>query len=245
MTAPLGDAQARMEQDPGVAALQIDDSILIAMDESEETPAPQPAVKRETLEPSVSLTGGSEPVEEMIAEQIVETATSGQEDAQPMLQDEEEEDKKKLTLRLRYEGFNIQGKHLCVVVEPYPPIRAQTRAPSLAPMFANTQRASSIAPADYVPRGATPRREKTPLFLPEYDRERSVTPAPALARQRTLPPVPLFNENQEDEDSDDGGFMEFTQILRSVSQNQAGAVEEDDEIDGAVFFGDADETREL
>ena len=50
---------------------------------------------------------------------------------------------------------------------------------------------------------------------------------------------------EEDEDSDDGGFMEFTQILRSVSQDHAGAAEEDDEIDGAVFFGDADEMREL
>ena len=242
---PSEDAQTGPEQDRATVALQLDDSNLIAMDESEETPAPQPSVKRETIEPSVSLTGDPEPVEEVIAEQVIETTGSAQEDAQPMLQDEEEEDKKKLTLRLRYEGFNIQGRHLCVVVEPYPPIRAQTRAPSLAPIFANPQRAPSIAPADYVPRGATPIREKTPLFLPEYDRERSVTPAPSFARRRHLPPVPLFNESQEDEDSDDGGFMEFTQILRSVSQNHAGAAEEDDEIDGAVLFGDADETREL
>lgn len=240
MVAPLDGAQAQMEQDPAATALRMDDSNLIAMDESEESTAPQPAVKREIVEPSVGDPG---PVKEIIAE-IVEASTSEQ-DAQPMLQDEEEEDKKKLTLRLKYEGFNIQGRHLCVVVEPYPPIRAQTRAPSLAPIFDHTQRAPSIAPADYIPRGATPRREKTPLFLPEYDRERSVTPAPALARHRNLPPVPLFNDNQEDEESDDGGFMEFTQILRSVSQNQAGAIEEDDEIDGAVFFGDADETREL
>lgn len=245
MAGPLQDTRTGPEQDPAAGALQLDDSNLIAMDESEETPAPQPTVKRETIEPSVSLADEPELVEETIAEDIVESAAPGQEHAQPMLQDEDEEDKKKLTLRLKYEGFNIQGRHLCVVVEPYPPVRAQTRAPSLAPIFANTQRAPSIAPADYVPRGATPLREKTPLFLPEYDRERSVTPAPSFARQRTLPPVPLFNESQEDEDSDEDGFMEFTQILRSVSQNHAGAVEEDDEIDGAVLFGDADETREL
>ena len=234
--------EAPSENAPAQDSALLEDSNLIAMDEPEATPTPLPTVKRETIEPSISLTGDPDPIEETIADHITETAASGQ-DAQPMLQDDEEEDKKKLTLRLKYEGFNIQGRHLCVVVEPYPPIRAQTRAPSLAPIFATTQRAPSIAPADYVPRGATPLREKTPLFLPEYDREQSV--APSLTRQRTLPPVPLFHDSQEDEDSDDGGFMEFTQILRSVGQNQAGAVEEDDEIDGAVFFGDADETREL
>lgn len=150
MVAPLDGAQAQMEQDPAATALRMDDSNLIAMDESEESTAPQPAVKREIVEPSVGDPG---PVKEIIAE-IVEASTSEQ-DAQPMLQDEEEEDKKNLTLRLKYEGFNIQGRHLCVVVEPYPPIRAQTRAPSLAPIFDHTQRAPSIAPADYIPRGAT------------------------------------------------------------------------------------------
>ncbi|KAH9938212.1 uncharacterized protein B0H18DRAFT_1091036 [Fomitopsis serialis] len=217
--------------EPATSAVQLDDSGLIAMDEAEDTPAPR--------------LSGSEPVEDIIADQITATPPTGQAEVQSSLPHVEEEDEKKLVLRLNYEGFNIQGRHLCVVVEPYPPIRASTRAPSLAPVFTNTQRAPSIAPPDFVPSGDARRREKTPLFLPEYDRERSVTPAPAFTRHRTLPPVPLFTDNPEDSDSDDGGFMEFTQVLRSAGQNQAGAMEDDDEIEGAVFFGDADETKEL
>ncbi|KZT74327.1 hypothetical protein DAEQUDRAFT_761195 [Daedalea quercina L-15889] len=247
MAPSSGGPPAGTTADSTTSALQLDDSGLIAMDESGDTPTPQPVVKSETVEPSMPLTGEPEPVRDIIAEQTAETAASSQAEAQPSLHEEEEEDKKKLALRLKYEGFNIQGHHLCVVVEPYPPIRGPARAPSLAPIFANatTQRAPSIAPPDFVVSGGAAQREKTPLFLPEYDRERSVTPALSVARQRILPPVPLFNEGQEDSDSDDGGFMQFSQILKSVGQDQPGAMEDDDEMDGAIFFGDADETREL
>ncbi|TFY60805.1 hypothetical protein EVJ58_g4927 [Rhodofomes roseus] len=245
MIAAPGSPPAQAPTDPASSALQLDDSNLIAMEDSEATPALQPAVKRENIEPSIPQAEEAEPIEDTIAEQITATTPTGQDEVQSSLRTGVEEDEKKLALRLRYEAYNIQGRHLCVVVEPYPPIRGPTRAPSLAPIFTNAQRAPSIAPPDFVPSGGAAQREKTPLFLPEYDRERSVTPAPVLTRHRTLPPVPLFNDTAEDSDSDDGGFMEFTQILRSVGQNQAGAVEDDDEIEGAVFFGDADEKQEL
>jgi len=166
---------------------------------------------------------------------------------QPIVQDEPEEDKTKLLLQLKYRGFNIHGRCLCVIVEPYPPMRSASVAPSRAvPTDFFTPRAPSIAPPDFVPSGSAAQRARTPLFLPEYDRERSVTPAPNF-QHRSLPPVPLFNESvmDGDNDSDDGGMMDFSQLLRSVGQHQAGIVDDDDEIDGAVFFGDADENREL
>lgn len=157
--------------------------------------------------------------------------------------DIEQEEKPKLRLQLKYQGFNISGNCLCVVVEPWPRIRA----PSMAPIFSNTTKAQSIAPVNSASSMETSYRERTPLFLPDPDRGRSETPAPSLPR-RVLPPVPLFNDtmDQEIEDSDDDdGLMEFSQVLNYAGEHRAGLVDDDDEIDGAVFFGDADEAREF
>lgn len=160
----------------------------------------------------------------------------------------DEEPKPKLSLQLKYQGFQIHGHCLCVVVEPWPPIRSASRAPSLAPMVSTTIRAPSIAPPDFVPSGAAARRERTPLFLQDDDQDRGETPGPSIRRLRTLPPVPLFNDIPEEErqyDSDeDGGMMEFSQVLKTGG-TMNGGVEEDDEYDGALFFADADEEREL
>ncbi|KAI0327111.1 hypothetical protein GY45DRAFT_1328034 [Cubamyces sp. BRFM 1775] len=156
--------------------------------------------------------------------------------------DEEEEEKPKPILKLSYHGFTIHGRCLCVIVEPYPPLRSTTRAPSLVPTGLIAPRAPSIAPADFVPTGGAGQRERTPLFLPDFDRE----PTPAPTASRNLPPVPLFNEVAEGSDEeDDGGMVLFSQILRSMGDHPPGIAEDDDEIEGAVFFGDADETREL
>ncbi|KAJ6598949.1 hypothetical protein DFH09DRAFT_1129634 [Mycena vulgaris] len=150
-----------------------------------------------------------------------------------------EEEKPKPVLKLKYQDFSIYGHCLCIVVEPWPPLRSATRAASVAP------RATS---AFFSPRGASAApsagslRARTPLFLPDdEDLERSETPAP---RQRTLPPVPLFDDDP-DEDSDNGGMMAFSQAMNGYDHLPAGAADDDDDMDGAVFFGDADEVREL
>ncbi|KAI0771557.1 hypothetical protein BD413DRAFT_57249 [Trametes elegans] len=137
------------------------------------------------------------------------------------LVEDEEEAKPKPVLKLSYHGFTIHGRCLCVIVEPYPPLRSGTRAPSLVPTGLIAPRAPSIAPPDFIPSGGVGQRERTPLFLPDFDRE--LTPAPAPAR--SLPQVPLFSETAGHSDDEDE--------------------EDDDDIDGAVFFGDADEMREL
>lgn len=149
----------------------------------------------------------------------------------------EQESKLKPTLQLQYQGFSIYGHCLCVIVEPWPPVRSQTRAPSVAPGPSNP-RAPSIAPPDFVPSGGR-LREKTPLFLPDFTRERSETPAPFL-QQRVLPPVPLFDDEPHNSDGSDSELIQFSQALNSAGEFRAGA-EDDDEMDGAVFFGDADE----
>jgi hypothetical protein len=155
---------------------------------------------------------------------------------------EDEDDQAKPLLQLRYDGFNIYGHCLCVVVEPWPSIRSGARVPPKASrQSSEAGRTLRTPPADYsAERGG---RETTPLFLPESDRGRSETPAPfQIQERRVLPPVPLFEA--EDEDEAEANLMEFSQVLNSRGDFQPGA-DDDDEMDGAVFFGDADEAREL
>ena len=228
--------------DPGSAispGLPIEDAQMSTMDRSLGERPVTPIVKEEE-DQDVTFTGPSTGRKATLSDKFIiepeHTATTE-------LDVEEEEDKPKLLLQLKYQGFNIFGNCLCVVVEPWPPIRAPSRAPSVAPIFSNTPRAQSIAPPNFTPVEA---RERTPLFLPDPDRGRSETPAPSLPG-RVLPPVPLFNDtiDREIEDSDDDGLMEFSQVLNYAGDHRAALAEEDDEMDGAVFFGDADEAREF
>ena len=162
--------------------------------------------------------------------------------------EDDEEPKPKLSLQVKYQGFHIYGRCLCVVVEPWPPIRSASRAPSLAPPSAMMIRAPSIAPSDFIPSG---QRAKTPLFLPDFDRE--TTPTLVSSQQtRILPPVPLFNDPSPEEgydsdldaDDDNSGLLRFSQTLSATAETNR-MVEDDDEFEGAVFFADADQAREL
>lgn len=168
---------------------------------------------------------------------------------------EEEEEKPKPVLQMNYQGFSVHGRCLCIVVEPWPAFPSASRAPSLAPM---ASRAPSIAPPEFVASDGTSGaglseqglRARTPLFLPDFDRGRSITPAPMIAGTlRVLPPVPQFNgPSLEDRfyiDDEDAGLLEYSQVLNSVAGDRAGSLDDDDEMDGGVFFGDADEKRGL
>lgn len=156
---------------------------------------------------------------------------------------DDDEQKPKLALELKYRSFSNFNRCLCVVVEPWPPLRRDTRAPSLAPSAATGQ--SSRVPIHPELRDV---RGKTPLFLPDLDDERA-TPGPSHGR--TLPPVPLIDNPQADRDieeiedlDDSAAIMQFSQLLNTTGR-VTGAIEEDDEFDGAVLFADADEAKEL
>lgn len=259
---PIGASYRETDEDD----IDMADDIAADVEEDIITQETRPAQSGTTTLPETSHTSGgidvdSEPItikdEETEAMTIEGSLTStpgpGVSDEPQSQQtvihiEDDEEPKPKLSLQLKYQGFQIHGHCLCVVVEPWPPIRSASRAPSLAPMVSTTIRAPSIAPPDFVPSGAAARRERTPLFLPDDDQDRGETPGPSIRRLRTLPPVPLFNDIPEEErqyDSDeDGGMMEFSQVLKTGG-TMNGGVEEDDEYDGALFFADADEEREL
>ncbi|PBL02392.1 hypothetical protein ARMGADRAFT_1057824 [Armillaria gallica] len=154
----------------------------------------------------------------------------------------EEEEKPKPMLRVKYQGFDISDLCLCIVVEPWPPIRMSSIAPPFLRARSQTPALNrNSMPPPPVPEVSTLRREKTPLFLPdEYERERSETPAPFPGRYTSMAP-PIHG----DDDDDGWGMMEFSQVLNAVGDSRAGAIDEDEDMDGAVFFGDADEVKEL
>jgi hypothetical protein len=158
----------------------------------------------------------------------------------------EEDEKPKPMLQLKYQGFSIYGHCLCIVVEPWPPIRSVSRTPSVLAATPCLRR-PSIVPPDIELTAESSARARTPLFLPDdTNRERSETPVPFHGR----PPVPSFHDADffgDSDGSDEGGMMEFSQALNAAGDFRAGAADDDEDMEGAgaVFFGDADETREF
>lgn len=159
----------------------------------------------------------------------------------------EEDEKPKPMLQLKYQGFSIYGHCLCIVVEPWPPVRSMSRAPSVLSTTSRL-RGRSAAPPDF---GFTVEsaRARTPLFLPDdTDRTRSETLTP-FQGHKNLPPVPLFHDTNDSDNSDldEGGMMEFSQVLNATGGFRAGAADDDEDMEGAgaEFFGDADEAREF
>jgi hypothetical protein len=132
------------------------------------------------------------------------------------LEVDSEEEKPKPILNLKYQGFNIYGHCLYVVVEPWPVIRSMTTRVAGSSLFQQ--------------RTSRPRDERSPLFLPEE-------------LQEDEEPIEI---SDGDSDSDGiGGMMELSQVLRSVGDSRAGAANDDEDMDGSVLFGDADEFKEL
>jgi hypothetical protein len=160
---------------------------------------------------------------------------------------EDDEAKPKLALELKYRAFSNFRRCLCVVVEPWPPQRSDTRAPSLAPSA--TTRASSVAPTTSEFGTNSGQRAKTPLFFPDVDDEPTT---PSHTRFRTLPPVPLFNDppishgaDDMEEWDDNAELMQFSQLLNATGSVGGADAEEEDEFDGMALFADADEAKEL
>jgi len=156
------------------------------------------------------------------------------------LEAEEEEMNPKPQLQLSFNGFNIFGRCLCVIVEPWPVIRAPVESQaSQSSRIAADSRAPSVVPDPASARG------QTPLFLPDDD-DRGITPAPTLRTGR--PPVPLFNDpppnDDVQEEDEEGGMMLFSELLSATGGLRVDADDEDG-FDGAVLFGDADEQKEL
>jgi len=161
------------------------------------------------------------------------TAVPSNEIAQMPTGEVPEEDPAKPVLSLTYRGFRIYGHCLCIVVEPWPVVRKTTSGD------ANTSNSVN----SFVEGNAHERR-KEPLFLPEeLDDDRPPGNAGQYVNKTYLNQVIEDIEISDDEDV--GGMMEFSQVLRSIGDTRAGAMNDDEDTDGSVLFGDADENKDL
>jgi hypothetical protein len=142
------------------------------------------------------------------------------------LEVEAEEEKPKPVLSLRYRGFDIYGHCLCIVVEPWPVVRTVTS--DVAPIF----------------KSATGLHAPEPLFLADEADTEDIANTGQFINKSYLQQV-LSDVEVEGEEEDTGGMLEFSQVLQNIGDSRAGAMNDDDDVDGSVLFGDADEQREL
>ncbi|KAF8897644.1 hypothetical protein BD779DRAFT_1782049 [Infundibulicybe gibba] len=142
----------------------------------------------------------------------------------------EEEEKPKPKLQLKYQGYTIHGYCLCIVVEPWPAVRSASRANSALPI---TTLLTGV-PARAAGANA---REKTPLFLPE-EPEPEMSEARSSTtgiQQSSLRIIDSMMVDDSDSDSSNGGAWRKGEF-------QSGGVDDED-LDGNIFLGDADEAR--
>ncbi|KAG6336852.1 hypothetical protein ID866_2248 [Astraeus odoratus] len=146
---------------------------------------------------------------------------------------EDEEEKPKPLLRVKYQALTVSSHCLCVVVEPWPSQHATARAQSV--------RLSQAMPSNSeLSKGgeSSVGRGRTPLFLPEFGE---------ASDHSHETPTPLFDDSlfQMDDENYDDTLISFSQSLNIGSHAVAAPAEDDDDMDGAVLFGDADEVREF
>ncbi|KAI6034356.1 hypothetical protein BKA83DRAFT_4188857 [Pisolithus microcarpus] len=145
--------------------------------------------------------------------------------------EDEEEEKPKPVLRLSYQGLNVSSHCLCVVVEPWPSQHPTVPLQPVPPVSVALPSEASIG--SYIDEDISLQRGRTPLFLPEFD---EVTDP-----KKAHSPVPLFGTSSCQ--VDDNGYGSDTIV--NFSHTTAAFAEDDDDMEGAVLFGDADEVREF
>ena len=166
----------------------------------------------------------------------------------------DEEDKPKMAMSLSYSGHHIQGRYLCVIVEPYPPLSSE-QIPSTEPALPPEAR---FRPPPAIPRlrdpseipsssraSSTRLRSETPLFLPDDDNDSVRGTLPRIDRSKALPPVPSFDGLQKGQllrpgEENAGSLLAFSQALSNVRHEEEGSDSDED-----YLRGDADENQRV
>jgi hypothetical protein len=162
----------------------------------------------------------------------------------------DEEDKPKMAMSLSYNGHYIQGRYLCVIVEPYPPLSSE-QIPSTEPALPPEVR---FRPSPAIPRlrdpgestgaGSTRLRSETPLFLSDDDGSIRGSP-PRIDRSGAPPPVPSSDGLRKGQllrtgEENAGSLLAFSQALTNVRHEEEG-----NESDEDYLRGDADENQRV
>ncbi|KAI6130422.1 hypothetical protein EDD16DRAFT_1470602 [Pisolithus croceorrhizus] len=181
---------------------------------------------------------GSDEGVDMSVEDISRRGTLGATEIDLTMEEDEEEEKPKPVLRLSYQALNVSGHCLCVVVEPWPSQHPSVPLQPVAPVSVASP--SEVGIGSRIDEDIPLQRGRTPLFLPEFDEVTDLN--------RTHPPVPLFGTSSCQVDDNGYGsdtLMNFSQVLNATGHTTAAFAEDDDDMEGAVLFGDADEVREF
>jgi hypothetical protein len=166
----------------------------------------------------------------------------------------DEEDKPKMAMSLSYNGHYIQGRYLCVIVEPYPPLSSE-QIPSTEPALPPEVR---FRPPPAIPRlrdpgeipsssraGSTRLRSETPLFLPDEDDGSIRGSPPRTDRSAVFPLVPSFDGSRKGQllrtgEQNAGSLLAFSQALTNVHHEEEGNDSDED-----YLRGDADENQRV
>lgn len=175
---------------------------------------------------------------DMSTEDVPQCEILGASEIDLSMEGDEEEEKPKPILKLSYQSLNISSHCLCVVVEPWPSQHPTVPLQPIPPVSAVLRSEASIGSG--TDEDISLQRGRTPLFLPECD---EVTD---LNRARL--PVSLFDADfcqADDNGYDSNTLMNFSQVLNATGHTTVAFAEDDDDMEGAVLFGDADEVREF
>ncbi|KAJ2920157.1 hypothetical protein MD484_g351, partial [Candolleomyces efflorescens] len=172
--------------------------------------------------------------EDVGMEDEIEEGSEGQENRRDAfgLELDEEEEKPKPLLQLGYHGFGIHGKSICVVVEPWPALPKASKPGTMKELGGLRPPGSSRIS---IPPQANTTRAETPLFLPDD----SELPEGQLPEIQTAGLYTMDDDG--DEEDPFNNMMVFSQALRNAGDNRPSAADDDEDMDAAVFFGDADE----
>lgn len=121
-----------------------------------------------------------------------------------------------------------------MVVEPWPALPKASKPGTVKELGGLRPPGSSRLS---VPPRASVTRAETPLFLPDDSEQPELETAGLYT----------MDENGSEEEDEDpfNNMMMFSQALRNTGDNRPSAADDDEDMDAAVFFGDADEIREL
>ncbi|KAI6105799.1 hypothetical protein F5141DRAFT_1049505 [Pisolithus sp. B1] len=180
---------------------------------------------------------GSDEGMDMFVEDISRRAILGATEID-LTMEEDEEEKPKPVLRLSYQALSVSSHCLCVVVEPWPSQHPSVPLQPVVPVSVASP--SEVGTGSRIGEVIPLQRGRTPLFLPEFDEVTDLNSARA--------PVPLFGTSSCQVDDNGHGsdtLMNFSQVLNATGHTTAAFAEDDDDMEGAVLFGDADEVREF
>lgn len=128
-------------------------------------------------------------------------------------------------MSLQYRGFDLDGIAICIVVEPWPPIRTAINIPTTTTHLPPSLERKQTAPPD---RG-------TPLFLPDFDHT-TITPAHAMKnRDPKSSRIPDANDTHSQ--------SSLLRLSQAVNRQWYPPGEDEGDVDEQLLYGDADEAR--